>query len=149
MHKCTLWVRAIIAIGVIVTSASVLAQTNPSDQDMIQARIKIFGLENVDPRTGEIQKDKVVLSWLTHTTMAIAIQGRVVLTDTFIARLETTPGRTPFVIKDIVDLQPEAIFIGHGHGDHADNAASLPQGREPGCSRRRKPAACYRTTSPG
>src|SRR5262249_56227667 len=65
------------------------------------------------------------MSWLTHTTMAIAIQGRVVLTDTFIARLETTPGRTPFVIKDVVDLHPEAIFIGHGHGDHADNAAFI------------------------
>ena len=88
MHKCTL-VGTIIAIVVIVTSASVLAQNDRRDQDMIQARIKVFGLENVDPRTGEIQKNKVVMSWLTHTTMAIAIQGRVVLTDTFIARLET------------------------------------------------------------
>ena len=50
------------------------------------------------------------MSWLTHTTMAIAIQGRVVLTDTFIARLETTPGWPAFVIKDVVDLHPEAIF---------------------------------------
>ena len=124
MHKCTL-VGTIIAIVVIVTSASVLAQNDRRDQDMIQARIKVFGLENVDPRTGEIQKNKVVMSWLTHTTMAIAIQGRVVLTDTFIARLETTSGRTPFVIKDVVDLRPEAIFIGHGHGDHADNAAFI------------------------
>jgi hypothetical protein len=124
MHKRTL-VGAIIAIGVIVTSASVLAQNDRLDQDMIHARIKVFGLENVDPGTGEIQKDKVVMSWLTHTTMAIAIQGRVVLTDTFIARLETTPGRTPFVIKDVVNLHPEALFIGHGHGDHADNAAFI------------------------
>jgi hypothetical protein len=124
MHKRML-VRAIIAIAVIVTSGPVLAQSDRLNQDMIQARIKIFGLENVDPRTGEIQKDKVVMSWLTHTSMAIAIQGRVILTDTFVARLETTPGRTPFVIKDVVDLNPEAIFIGHGHGDHADNAAFI------------------------
>lgn len=44
MHKRTL-VGAIIAIGVIVTSASVLAQNDRLDQDMIQARIKVFGLE--------------------------------------------------------------------------------------------------------
>src|SRR5262245_27787830 len=117
--------RAIVAMGVILASASGLAQNDRLDQDMIQARLKVFGLENVDPRTGEIQKNKVVMSWLTHTTMAIAIQGRVILTDTFIARLETTPGRTPFVIQDVIDLHPEAIFIGHGHGDHADNAAFI------------------------
>jgi hypothetical protein len=45
--------------------------------------------------------------------------------DTYIARLEVTPGRTPFVIKDVVDINPEAAFIGHGHGDHADNAAFI------------------------
>jgi glyoxylase-like metal-dependent hydrolase (beta-lactamase superfamily II) len=43
--------------------------------------------------------------------MAIAIQGRVILMDTFIA--------------DVIDLHAEAIFIGHGHGDHADNAAFI------------------------
>jgi len=28
---------------------------------MIQARLKVFGSENVDPRTGGIQKNKVVI----------------------------------------------------------------------------------------
>src|SRR5215813_9450191 len=31
----------------------------------------------------------------------------------------------PLVIQDLVDLKPEAIFIGHGHFDHADNAAFI------------------------
>lgn len=53
-----MWVGVIIAIGVIVTSASVLAENDRLDQDTIQARIKVFGLENVDPRTGEIQKNR-------------------------------------------------------------------------------------------
>ena len=75
MHKRTL-VGAIIAIGIIVTSASVLARDDRLDQDTIQARIKVFGAENVDPRSGNVKHDKVVMSWLTHTTMAIAIQGR-------------------------------------------------------------------------
>ena len=29
------------------------------------------------------------------------------------------------MIKDLVDLKPEALFIGHGHSDHADNAAFI------------------------
>src|SRR5207244_12906693 len=33
--------------------------------------------------------------------------------------------RTPFGAQDLIDLQPEAIFLGHGHGDHADNAAYI------------------------
>jgi hypothetical protein len=55
------------------------------------------------------------------------VKGHVVLLDTFVTRLEVQPGRTPFVIQDLVDLKPEYIFIGHGHFDHADNAAFIAQ----------------------
>jgi len=94
-------------------------------KDTIAARQKIFGLENVDPATGGLPKDKVVFSWLSNSTFAAAVEGRVLYLDTFVTRLEVTPGRTPFVIKDMVDLAPEAILLGHGHGDHADNAAYI------------------------
>jgi L-ascorbate metabolism protein UlaG (beta-lactamase superfamily) len=66
-----------------------------------------------------------VFSWLGHISGAVSMMGRVVLLDSYIPRLEVTPGRTPFVIKDIVDIKPEAIFIGHGHSDHADNAVFI------------------------
>jgi L-ascorbate metabolism protein UlaG (beta-lactamase superfamily) len=92
---------------------------------LIDARAKIFGIENVDARTGALPKDKVIFSWLGHNTGAVSLRGRVIMLDTYIARLEVTPGRTPIVIKDLVDMKPEALFIGHGHGDHADNAAFL------------------------
>jgi L-ascorbate metabolism protein UlaG (beta-lactamase superfamily) len=82
-------------------------------------------VENVDPRTGLVRTDRVVISWITNSSFAVAVAGRVVLLDTFITRLEVTPGRTPFVIKDLVDLAPSAILIGHGHFDHAENAAYL------------------------
>jgi hypothetical protein len=49
----------------------------------------------------------------------------VFLLDSFVTRLEVVPGRTPFVLQDMVDLQPEAILLGHGHGNHADNAAYI------------------------
>jgi hypothetical protein len=92
--------------------------------ETIAARQRFFGPENVDAR-GNLPKDKVIFSWLTNASFAASVAGRIVLLDTFVTRLEVVPGRVPFVIKDIVDLQPEAIFLGHGHFDHADNAAYI------------------------
>jgi len=89
-----------------------------------QARILFFGVDGVDA-DGELPKDKVIFSWLSNSSYAASIGGRVVLLDTGVARLETTAGRTPFVLQDLVDLKPEAIFIGHGHSAQADNAAYL------------------------
>jgi hypothetical protein len=93
--------------------------------ELVKARQLIFGAENVDARTGAVDKDKVIFSWLTNATLAASIRGRVVLLDTFVHRPEAVPGRTPFVVEDLVSLKPEAAFIGHGHGDHADNAAFI------------------------
>src|SRR5262249_41731710 len=93
------------------------------DHAGVVARQKIFGIENVDARTGRVREDKVIFSWITNASFAASVKGRIVLLDTFVTRLEVTQGRTPFVIQDLVDLRPEALFIGHGHFDHADNAA--------------------------
>lgn len=91
----------------------------------IAARQKFFGIENVNAATGAVKSDKVIFSWATNTTYAVSILGRVVLMDSYVTRLEVEPGRTPFVIQDLVDLKPEALFIGHGHFDHADNATYI------------------------
>jgi hypothetical protein len=118
----------IVALAVAVAQPS-LAQNSGSagvaDPAMIAARQKFFGRENVDVKTGELGRDKVIFSWLTNSTFAASIAGRVMYLDTFVTRLEVTPGRSPFVIKDMVDLKPEAILLGHGHFDHADNAAYI------------------------
>ena len=92
---------------------------------LIAARQKVFGPENVDATSGDVRTDKVIFSWITNASFAASVLGRVILLDTFVTRLEVKPGRTPLVIDDLVDLQPEAIFIGHGHFDHADNAAYI------------------------
>src|SRR4029077_6609959 len=113
---------SLAAVGAISASAPVWGAADPA---MIAARQKIFGIENVDATSGEVRKDKVVFSWLGHIAGAVSFEGRVILLDTFVARIEVTPGRTPYVIKDLVDLDAEAAFISHGHGDHADNAAFL------------------------
>jgi len=91
----------------------------------IAARQKFFGTQNVDPHTGRVDPSKVIFSWTTNASFAAAVKGHVMLLDTYVTRLELTPGRTPFVIQDLLDLAPEAILIGHGHFDHADNAAYI------------------------
>jgi hypothetical protein len=115
-------VIALAALGAVAAMSSALAAADPA---MIAARQKIFGFENVDPKTGDVDKDKIVFSWLGHVTAAVSIRGRVIMLDTYIPRIEVAPGRTPFVVRDLVELKAEAAFIGHGHSDHADNAAFI------------------------
>jgi hypothetical protein len=101
-----------------------------ADAALVQARQKFFGVENVDANTGNVKKDKVIFSWASNTTYVASVLGRVILLDSYINRpeLPTTPidrRRTPVLPQEFVDLRPEAIFVGHGHFDHADNAAFI------------------------
>jgi hypothetical protein len=100
--------------------------------DTIAARARFFGAENVDTRNGEVRADRVIFSWVTNASLAVSIRGRIVLLDTYINRPELPPAagaadlrRSPISIQELVALAPEAIFLGHGHGDHADNAAYI------------------------
>jgi L-ascorbate metabolism protein UlaG (beta-lactamase superfamily) len=114
-------------------SLGAAARDDDDDRDpavspkLLQARQKFFGVENVDDG-GRVAKDKVIFSWATNTTYLVAARGHVILLDAYINRpeLPTAPidtRRTPILPQDFVDARPEAIFLGHGHGDHADNAA--------------------------
>jgi len=101
------------------------AHDHSAPADLIKARNLIFGIENVDQRTGQVDRDKVIFSWITNASLAASVKGHVILLDTFVHRAEVVPGRTPFVVEDLLSLRPELAFLGHGHGDHADNAAWL------------------------
>ncbi len=123
--NCRRMMSAILP-GVLCT-VSLAAAARDADSTLVRARQKFFGIENVDER-GRIDKDKVIVSWATNTTYVVAASGRVLLLDSYINRpeLPTTPldrRRTPILPQDFVNVRPEAIFLGHGHGDHADNAA--------------------------
>jgi hypothetical protein len=119
-------IHTIAAAGLALCSLSEPGHAGPQGSAAtIAARQKIFGLDNVDPKTGEVRDDRVIFSWITNASFAVAVKGHVLLLDTFVTRLEINPGRTPFVIQDLVDVDPDYIFIGHGHFDHADNAAYI------------------------
>jgi hypothetical protein len=101
-------------------------------EDTIAARERFFGAENVDAVSGQVRADRVIFSWVTNASLAVSIRGRIVLLDTYINRPELPPAagaadlrRSPISIQELVALAPEAIFLGHGHGDHADNAAYI------------------------
>jgi hypothetical protein len=103
---------------------------NGHDAATISARARFFGAENVDDQSGKVRRDRVIFSWVTNASLAVSIEGRIVLLDTYINRPELPPPagqadlrRSPIDVQELIDLHPEAIFLGHGHGDHADNAA--------------------------
>ena len=98
---------AIVAVAAVLSLMATAIYA--ADADLIKARQKFFGRENVDVATGELSKEKVVLSWLSNSSFAISIAGHVLYFDTFATRLEVMPGRTPFAIKDMVALKPEAV----------------------------------------
>jgi hypothetical protein len=100
--------------------------SDPALAARIAARTHFFGAANVDQRTGRVDEDKVILTWFSVQSYAVAARGRVFLLDSYIYRVADTPtGYVPTTVQELVDLKPEAIFIGHGHGDHADNAAYI------------------------
>jgi hypothetical protein len=116
-------------LGVSCLSAAAHDDWHHGDPDpaLIMARQKFFGIENVDSR-GRVRRDKIIFSWASNTTYVASVMGRVLLLDSYINRpeLPTAPidaRRTPILPQDFIDARPEAIFLGHGHGDHADNAA--------------------------
>lgn len=117
--------RNIIAASLFAASFLTPIAAHAGLAETIAARQKIFGLEHVDPKTGKLPDDKVIFAWLSNSTFATSVEGRVFYMDTYVTRLEVEAGRTPIVIKDMVDLNPEAILLGHGHNDHADNAAYI------------------------
>ena len=91
---------------------------------MIETRQKFFGAEHVDPATGEIDKDMVILSWVGVSNFAAAINGHVILLDSWIPGGDESD-YVPATVGELIALDPKAIFIGHAHFDHVDHAAPI------------------------
>lgn len=96
----------------------------PSSAQTIAARQRFFGAENVDPVTGRVRADRVILSWFGVTNFAAAIGGHVVLLDAWVPRGEYS-GYVPTSPQELAALRPEAVFLGHGHFDHGADAAEI------------------------
>lgn len=91
--------------------------------ETIAARRRFFGADVVDA-TGRPRRDRVVLAWCGVANFAMAIAGRVLLLDAWVAR-GTTSGYVPISVDDLVALAPSHVLIGHGHFDHAADVPTV------------------------
>jgi hypothetical protein len=92
--------------------------------ETIALRRRYFGAENVNPATGALVRDKVILSWFGVTNFAMAIRGQVVLLDAWVPRGGSS-GYVPSSPEELAGLKPAFIFIGHAHFDHAADAVPI------------------------
>jgi L-ascorbate metabolism protein UlaG (beta-lactamase superfamily) len=102
----------------IALAAPAMASAQELSAETIAARQHFFGSENV-AQDGSVRSDRVILSWFSVASLAAAIDGHVVLLDAYIHKEEDLPNYVPTTTEELVQLEPEAIFIGHGHFDHA------------------------------
>jgi len=133
MRRALLVLLTVPAIG---TPAAATAHTPPDARGggpvlravspalTLKARQRYFGAENVDPVSGAVRRDRVILSWFGVTNFAMAIRGHVVLLDAWVPRGGTS-GYVPSSPDELAMLAPEAIFIGHAHFDHAADATPI------------------------
>lgn len=121
---------AVTAFGASAQPAAGIPSGGPSSAAAtVKARQHMFGFENVNPANGDVRRDRVIISWLTTTTFAVAANGKVFMLDGYIDddQVVAAPARkrTPTGLQELVDLKPEWIFIGHGHSDHTAYIANI------------------------
>jgi L-ascorbate metabolism protein UlaG (beta-lactamase superfamily) len=112
---------AVAAGCLLAPPAQAALPTAPPPADLektIAERSRFFGSENVDQRTGALPRDEVHLVWVSVSTFAAALDGRVVLFDAYIHKGEQERAYVPATTADLIALHPEAILLGHGHYDH-------------------------------
>ncbi|MEU0506332.1 MBL fold metallo-hydrolase [Nocardia sp. NPDC005998] len=119
-------IGGVIEAGGVLAAGRLAGSGGQGDARTVAARTRFFGADVVDPDTGAVRADRVVLSWVGCTTYAFALAGSVFLLDAWVPRLTST-GYLPATAQDLADLAPEAIFIGHGHFDHAGDAGRIAQ----------------------
>lgn len=112
-----------VAVLAAVTTLPVVFVADRADAT-VALRQRVFGHENVDAVTGEVRADRFILSWFGVTNFAAAIGGHVVLLDAWVPRGEYS-GYLPITPAELATLEPSHILLGHGHFDHAADAAAI------------------------
>lgn len=117
--------RAALAGAAALAAATVVpeAPARALTRGEVALRRKFFGRRNVDA-TGRVRKDRVILSWFGVTGYAMAIHGRVLLLDAWVPRGEYA-GVVPTDPEELAALRPSHLLLGHGHFDHAADAATI------------------------
>jgi L-ascorbate metabolism protein UlaG (beta-lactamase superfamily) len=91
------------------------AQVNDSLSEAVKAaRLRLLGADAMDPEV-------VKIWWVGVSSFIVSMKGHLFLLDAWeIVGLHAN--YLPIGREDLVAIKPEAIFIGHGHFDHAADA---------------------------
>src|SRR5262249_14415220 len=111
--------------GTLFSLAAPARADEPLPPSTIAARQKFFGPDNVDPQTGALRRDLVILSWTGVSSFAASFRGHLVFLDAYMVREGGVPigawpsiryiGSTP---EELAGRRPELILFGHAHFDH-------------------------------
>jgi hypothetical protein len=113
-----------VAAVLLLLAAAPAPAAEPVPSETVEARKHFFGSENV-AADGSLPAGRVILSWFSVGSFAVALDGHVVLFDSYIHKGEDRPGYVPTTTAELLALRSEAIFLGHGHFDHAKNAGVI------------------------
>lgn len=90
------------------------ANSIPVGPEVLAARSALLGIDALDPT-------RVELWWYGVSSFVANLGGHLVLLDAW-EPIGIQDGYGPLTRDQLVELKPEAIFIGHGHFDHAGDA---------------------------
>lgn len=142
--------RLVLVLSILLTLAGLAvpqAATAHSDATLVAARSAVFGEHNVDQTTGALRADRIVFSWFGVSGFAVAMAGHVFLTDAWVPNVYT--GHVPTTRAQIAAIKPSHIFIGHGHFDHAADAAEIARASGARIVGSAAHCAHFRTAAPG
>jgi L-ascorbate metabolism protein UlaG (beta-lactamase superfamily) len=112
--------RVWIVVAVALSAAMVLAQPGGSGPDpVVAARNKLLGPGWNDPT-------QVRVRWFGVTNFVASFGGHVVLLDAWVIQ-GTIANYVPTTVADLIAADPEYIYIGHGHFDHAAHAGVIAE----------------------
>ena len=116
---------ALLAVAAIGLLSPATGSPRPDERaEMVAARQRFFGKANVDPRTGAVRDDRILMSWFSVANYVVSLKGTVILLDAWVAR-GSHSGYVPTSPAELAAAKPRYIFIGHGDFDHAADAAEV------------------------
>lgn len=113
--------RALISLSIALAALGILSlrPTVLRGETLEEARDRLLGI-------GWDQPGQVRLRWFGVTNFIASFGGQVVLLDGWVIE-GSVSGYVPISVADLIAVDPEYIYIGHSHFDHAAHVGSIAE----------------------
>ncbi len=112
--------RLLIILSLVLCGTLVAVRPGDSGANpVVAARNKLLGVGWQDP--GQVR-----IRWFGVTNFIASFGGHVVLLDAWVIQ-GTIANYVPTTVADLIAADPEYIYIGHGHFDHAAHAGVIAE----------------------